>query len=248
MHIDIYKEEDTMNYKLHVDKAGLPDKCWVRKGGKIYLNGFERRLPILEEEYEFILKENGIPYKKAGGSLGSQYLMYWNPECYDEEEIHLPLYMYVSTDVPPYRYMGDYTEKKVPTEETCKKALEMFYVVEKKEHEFHLMQEIADFAGFCKKKMNGAAAIGMGISNSILSHFGDKLDFKFEGDYFRYIKFCKSKYTSLIAVFNLSKIEPNSVLNMKAPEGKEKYFIGADGHRVKEWSKMLGVRRINIVS
>lgn len=239
-----------MNYKLHVDKAGLPDKCWVREGIKIYSHGFNRRLPILAEEHEFILKENGIPYKKAkkaGEFLETQYLMYWYPECYDEEEIHLPLYTYVSTDVLPYRYMGYYTIK-VPTKETCKKAWEMFDVVEKKEHEFHLMQEIADFAGFCKKKMNGAAAIGMGISNSILSHFGDKLDFKFEGDYFRYIKFRKSKYTSLIAVFNLSKIEPNSILNMKVPEGKEGDFIGTDRHRVKEWSNMLGVRRINIVS
>ena len=176
MHIDIYKEEDTMNYKLHVDRVGLPSECWIRKGNDIifYTQKFRRRLPMVEKEYESLLRRNGIPYKEPGKNLSassSMFLEVWDPDFYEEEDVCLPLYAYVRTDKPPYRYIRNYTGR-VLTEKTCDKARDFYNYVERKVEEFQRMQALAEFAERCKRKMGEEAAVGMQLFDFVIDYSG----------------------------------------------------------------------------
>ena len=231
-------------YKVRVME--LPNECWIHSNREYILNPL-KEFPTVKDEYECVLKKNGIPYKKGRVIFGIQYLEYWNPSLYEEKEITGPLFAFLRTENLFCYAERNYTGK-VPTQETYEKAWEIKATVDKLIKDYIQQKKQIAFAQRCKASLNGEKAVGIEFSNLEASGFEDELDMKFEGEHIKYIRFLRNRHTSCAVIFNMSRIEPDSVLTMKVPKGKEGLFVGVSGFRVKYWSEMLGVRRINVVS
>ncbi len=226
----------------------LPEKCWIhREGTYVPQVPNMSSFPRVSVEHECVLRKNGIPYKKVKGRFGIEYLEYWDPEFYEQKEINLPLFAFISCD-NSYCYTGRSYRGMIPTDATYEKAEKMSGKVNKLIEDYEREKKTIEFAQMCKSKLAGNVAVGLELSLNDNIRFGHEGILKLEGEKIQYIFFAGYKNTRYAVIFNLSKIEPESIVTMKVPRGDEGLFIGTRGYYVKRWAIELGVRRINVVS
>lgn len=226
----------------------IPEKCWVRNGRTYVLKTPNMpSFPQVSVEYETVLRKNNIPHKKGVNRFGRPCIEYWNPEFYEEKEITLPLFVFISCD-KSYIYSGRNYSGKIPTDETYEKAQKMSWKVNLLIEEYEKENAIIRLAQKCKESLNGNTAVGIELSLNDTMRYGHELTFTFEGDKFWYSVFAGYRDIRYAVIFKLSKIEPETIVTMKVPRGKEGLFIGSRGYYVKRWASQLGVQRINVKS
>ena len=227
----------------------LPE-CWLYKDGQfIYVEGNlrPRTLPTIDIANENELKELNIPYRVIKDKYENDVCEYWNPECYKEVALTLPIYVKLPSG--DFRYAEKNHTDILPDKETVEAAWAFKEKVEDSVYELEEKKIIKrELYPKIKKALDGRKACGY-YQLKIIQE-----DIIVDDDHFKMIPvelprggISLDEYTGWYAVFDVNKIELDSVLTLEVPKGKEGLFVGRNGWQAKAWCKQLGVKRINVV-
>lgn len=243
---------------------------WLFIDGKyIYCEGSIHNpalLPIIDIEYESILKEHGILYRRISNTL----LEFWDEKCYEEVDITLPTFIPWEDG---YRQVKCHTESII-TEETQEKAATLNYEVvlpavsemqrKKKAEEFKLFQkQKQEYEASQRKKLANILANAMGDDSTVVFEDGslsyndfipsegiclnaDGIDIKVFNVCLLSNIWCNEFYTPYIIAFDMGKLPSSGYLELQVPKGEAGMFIGREGWQVKKWAKSLGLKYIYV--
>ena len=239
------------NMKCLVSMVSELPECWLHRDGQIiYVAGNWRckTLPTIGISDEDVLKELNIPYRVIKDEYGNDICEYWDPECYKEVMLTLPLYIKLPSG--GYRYANKNHTGVVLDEETVNAARRLYDMIQEDICK-RIEEEI--LYGRLKDELDGRKAVGCRGYGGI----GNEKDLVLNDDHFKMIRvlipretWWSGKYTEATdyyVVFDVNKIELGSEVTVSVPKGKEGLFVGRNGWQVKEWSKKLGLSRVNIV-
>ena len=252
----------------------LPTQCWLFDSNKYYyMESGERKqlLPTLKLEYEQVLLDLGIPFRKTID--GTEY-EYWQSDTYEEKELILPLYRLTNDE---YRFVKYYTGKIV-ADSTSQAAFSLDEQVSQKITEFLENKRIEKLVHGLKRIMDGKEAIGVNHKyNPLEIYYYKEMDLISGEDHIRVFpvfalmseasqqrwkNYCSVELfmdddtidtdpklsTDYVAIFDMKKIRKDAVVELKVPHEKEGLYIGRKGWQVNEWCKKLGIKRINVIA
>lgn len=240
-------------------------QCWLYEDKQyFYMESCQigDRLPTIPTKYESILTENGIPFRHFSDST----LEYWDPECYEEIPMTLPVYIPFEGG---YRRLKNYTGNVITTD-TQEKAIAVqdeivlpaIRAFEEKQKEEQLRQERQQeqeaLVPLLVEALNGRPAIGLTYELYNLPYWLDeKTNFVHNGKSLMFVPVCTFgiKYgeelyylSDRYAIFDMKNLPSDGILELPVPAGSEGLFIGRGGWQVKKWCEMLGLKRINVVT
>lgn len=114
-------------------------------------------------------------------------------------------------------------------------------------------EERKKFFDLVKEQLGDLPAVGFWGNKS----FVDSEDYIFEGRHFKILpvrvmrvneengKFYKRR-TGFYMAFDMDRIQPNSNVTIKVPEGKERMFCGSGAWQVADASRKLGVAKVRV--
>lgn len=228
--------------------SSIPAKCWLYRNRKYHLRGeFIPGFPSFRKEDCDVLEENGIPFREVDAEL----VEIWKPDVYEEKAITLPAYVKVFDS---YRYLGNHTEM-IPTLKTAEEAFE--YARKKVDSliEEKRLKELLAGKPLVVISSYHPAAKATKVKGVIVRPVMFRKQFMRSPDYFFDLFDCMGEAheetcffaSDYCVVFDTNKIEKGSCLTLEVPKGKEGIFIGTKGWQVKEWCRLFGMWRINVV-
>lgn len=231
------------NKKVMRNMAELP-MCFVKVNDKYVLHAkMEERLPVVPIKHLWVLEKLAISHRKVTLESGIEAVEYWNKDVYKEEEVKLPVYMYMFGE---YRNVEKHTDI-IPTKETCEKAHELVNLVE----ETLKNGEIAGRAIWLKEYVGKEDAVY--LSRKLAEYKfekEEKISCKDTTFHLFVIKNAKGNPTDHVLVFDLEKIKNKKYVNINIPEEYREYIpyiIGNGGCNLKKIVAELGIKKINIL-
>jgi hypothetical protein len=228
-------------------KNTLPDNCWIfekrqyRYHGKNFL-----QLPYVNSEYECILKDLGIPYRKLSKWYSNEFTEvceYWSTEMFEETERTLPLL----AKMPDGSYI--YCEKnytgKVPTEETVNAALEteQFIRIELEKYKKKLL--LKKHYNFAKQQLADNIATVCISTDTPYTNF---YDIKMNNEHFKILRvYGKFYFTDWVAILDMNKICSGGLINLHVPKDIAGLVIGKSGTNIQSWAREIGVKKIQVI-
>lgn len=248
--------------------ASIP-QCWVYSN-KVYTytekgKTIDVALPSVDMEYKQVLEDLGIHFRPDSSG---QKLEFWDPECFKEIKLTLPLYL--SSD-SGYRYIKKYTASVI-TEETQAAAKKIYdEQVGPEVTRIQKRKERRDFVSGFKCFLNERPACGVSrYSAELFNRVPDSgLDLAMENDHIKVFKvkvlmsearrarlldeywdYCGVELnpspnfgrldTEYLAIFDVTKCKAGFPITIEVPTGTEGIFVGRQGWQVKEWCEKLG--------
>lgn len=229
----------------------LPE-CWILEENGIcsHLKNAvrDKRLPVIEAQYEDLLEEMGIPHRTIGCTVSDGLCEYWTPDCYEQAEVTLPLYECFEGE---YTYAGRFYTDIVYSQKTLEKAEETATKVKKVKKEFYDKIRLEYCLEQVRELIEGKQAVGF------FSYEMDcKIAEKISDEHIEVlpVRYANNDLSDYFAVFNLEEISKKEGpdIQMEVPAGKEGLFIGSGKWQVRgwtetEWARQLGIRKIWVV-
>lgn len=219
-------------------------ECWVFED-KRYTNANGSPLPYISLEYEGILEDNGIPYRASNRS-GTEVWEFWDPECYEEEELTLPLYAKV---FDKYQYLNKSYTGMVPTAETVQRAWKIEEEVHRKFSQYRRHLEEVERYEKTKRELDGNLC-GMYFTWGDDKMYRQSADIEMNGDHFKILPLydARGNFLNYVAAFNMDKIVPGGYVTLKVLRHLEGWVKGTHGTNIRTWAAEIGVKRINVVT
>lgn len=218
--------------------------CFVKVNDKYVLHAkMEERLPIVPTKYLWALEKLDISHRKVTLESGIEAYEYWNKDVYEEEEVKLPVYMYMFGE---YRNVEKHTDV-IPTKETCEKAHELVSSVK----EALKNGEIAGRAIWLEEYVGKKDAVYLSRKSAGYKfEKEEKISCKDTTFHLFVIKNAKGNPTDHVLVFDLEKIKNKKYVNINIPDEYREYIpyiIGKSGCNLKKIVAELGIKKINIL-
>lgn len=240
--------------------ARVPE-CWLYKN-RTYLhmvNGREARsLPHVDLEYAAVLDELKVPYRL---SADGTYYEIWDPKCFKEENVTLPLYIENSNS---YRMVKKHTATIITNDSVTSAHVIYDTVVEPVIEKVKKEKEMRKLADILVKTLNGRPACGVKAtaSSGLANYVHTELDVKHGDAHFKVlpvhllrseayqaqaIEFMDDtsnldfrRDTNYLAIFDMNRMAIAAKIEMQVPNGTEPIFVGRKGWQVKEWCEKVG--------
>lgn len=235
-------------------RYNLPS-CWVYEDKQYQVEGdinFKlrmeyRKLPSVETEYEGILQELGISYRKVTTQY-SEYLEYWDKDFYETEEICLPLYAKV---VNEYKYTSKNHTGNILTLDTAERACKLEEIVQQKINEQERQDRWYEYA---EKALEDNIytvtwANGKDFPYQAASMTNENLELRKADNRFKVLvtRNSRNRKVSCYGIFDMGKIAHGGYLTLFVPRNMAGYIVGKGGCNKKRWEKELGVKKISVV-
>lgn len=242
-------------------RYNLPS-CWVYEDKQYQVEGdinFKlrmeyRKLPSVETEYEGILQELGISYRKVTTQY-SEYLEYWDKDFYETEEICLPLYAKV---VNEYKYTSKNHTENILTLDTAERACKLEEIVQQKinEQENKKLEKMRQdrWYEYAEKALEDNIytvtwANGKDFPYQAASMTNENLELRKADNRFKVLvtRNSRNRKVSCYGIFDMGKIAHGGYLTLFVPGNMAGYIVGKGGCNKKRWEKELGVKKISVV-
>ncbi len=233
--------------------SNLPAKCWIFENRTYRLKNtvanMSSRLPYVDLKYEGILKSYKIPYRKVltdtismGKNTSTTVCEYWNPECFNEEEITLPLFAKVSDG---FIYCERLHTEKCPTNASIEAAMKTKEFVEEEINKYEeILRQVYHYQ-FAKNKLDGKVATVCISTNTPYNYL---YDINMNHDNFKIIRVPNYfGYSDWVAIFDMNQVPKNGYLTLDVPKHIAGRVIGRSASNIKEWAKEIGVKKIQVV-
>lgn len=231
------------NRQSVVNKRELKN-CWIRENDQ-YIHTDEMQvgiLPYVKKQDEAALKENQIPYRKAK-RYGKDVLEYWNPECFEEEEVEAPLYARM---FGKYENLGKMHKGVKPTAKMIEMANAMQEEVSQKMEAYRENKK--------RLALYKEAKEALGDSWTCFKEVKHKSYFKYQDiqegeDHIKCFPVVDAKgyYMEAVAFFNMNKVKKGGSVWLKVPKEMKGWVLGKKGTKIAAWAKEIGVERITLV-
>ncbi len=224
--------------------------CWLQTGDSYELIGkcgraCNRSLPKISAKYEYVLQENGIPYRKVTVpnkyDTNKEFTMceYWSPDLYEEETVRRTVFADISdkgNETRIFQKSGMH-EEVLPTYDTVKAAIKMKeFVLEKiDESKYNKYYEIAQAA---LQGCDAGYGVGYVHDTELETENGNIMILQAHNS--------KDEETRYYGVFDMSHLNSESVVTLYVPEEIAGMIIGKGAKNRKDWEKKLGVKCIKV--
>lgn len=225
-----------------VNKKDLKN-CWITENNR-YIHTDEMQvgiLPYVKMEDAVVLQENQIPYRE-NKRYGKDVLEYWNPECFEEEEVEAPLYARI---FGKYEYLGKSHKGVKPTAKMVEMAIAMKDEVQQKIKEYREEQKRQALYQEAKEALGESLAQYKDVKHASYFKYQDIQEGEDHIKCFPIVD-AKGNYMEAVVFFNMKKIK-GSTIWLKAPKEMAGWILGKNGKNAKAWAKKIGVERIELV-
>jgi len=240
---DMKRTNKKLNTAVSVTNRRDLKDCWIQENSRyIHTDELAQRLPYVKGDEVAVLQANHIPYRESQ-RREKEVFEYWDPECFEEEEVEAPLYVKM---FGKYEYLGNTYKGTKLTKKTVKMAIELReQVISKKVEEYHQDRKLWKLWKEAKEALNGGLARYKEVEHTNYFKYND---IQMGDDHIRCfpITDAKRNYLKAVVFFDVSKIAKDSIVTVQVPEDMTGWIIGRDGRKISKWASEIGVERIQL--
>lgn len=237
------KRKDTNVSATSVTNRRDLKDCWVQENNRyIHTDELAGRLPYVKGDEVAVLQASNIPYRESKRK-GKDVFEYWNPDCFEEEEVEAPLYVKM---FDAYKYLGQTHKGTKLTQSTIKAATELReQVISKKVEEYHKDRKMWKLWQEAKEALGGSLAQYKEVEHTGYFKYND---IQLGDDHIRCfpVTDAKRNYLGGVVFFDVNKIAKGSTVTVQVPKDMIGWIIGRNGGKVSKWAAELGVERIQL--
>lgn len=222
------------------NRRNLKD-CWIQEDNR-YIHTDELAMPYVKGDEVAVLQANNIPYRESQRK-GKDVFEYWNPDCFEEEEVEAPLYVKLFDQ---YKYLGQTHKGTKLTESTVKAATKLReQVISKQVEEYHQNRKQWKLWQEAKEALNGSLARYKEVEHT--GYFKYR-DIQLGEDHIKCfpVTDAKRNYLGGVLFFDVNKIAKGSIVTVQVPENMAGWIKGRNGGKISKWASEIGVERIQL--